>query len=110
MVSLEACRETLDGRDWIAVRVRDTGIGISAEQMDKLFHPFTQADSSTTRKYGGSGLGLVISRKFCKLMGGDITVESVQGTGSTFIMRIPAEADQESGEQADKILGQLTDV
>src|SRR5690606_15585537 len=71
--------------------VRDTGIGMTQEQLGKLFNAFTQADSSTTRKYGGTGLGLVISRTFCQMMGGDITVESEYGKGTAFHVWLPVE-------------------
>jgi CheY-like chemotaxis protein len=75
----------------ITFRVSDTGIGMTPEQMSKLFEAFTQADASTTRKFGGTGLGLAISRKFCRLMGGDIAVESEAGKGSIFTVTLPAQ-------------------
>ena len=77
------------GRDWIMLAVTDTGIGMTAEQMGKLFQEFSQASSTTASKYGGTGLGLAISRHFCRMMGGDITVTSEPGRGSTFIIRLP---------------------
>jgi signal transduction histidine kinase len=77
------------GRDWITLAVTDTGIGMTAEQMGKLFQEFSQASSSTASKYGGTGLGLVISKRFCQMMGGDIQVESELGRGSTFTIRVP---------------------
>jgi len=80
-----------DGQDGVLFRVSDTGIGMTAEQMEKVFEPFVQADTSTTRKYGGTGLGLAISRRFCQMMGGDIHVESVSGEGSSFMVWLPAE-------------------
>ena len=79
-----------DGPDWVEFRVTDTGIGMTPDQMARLFEDFSQADSSTTRRYGGTGLGLAISRRFCRMMGGDITVQSVSGNGSVFTIRLPA--------------------
>jgi signal transduction histidine kinase len=71
--------------------VADTGIGMTQEQMARLFQAFSQAETSTASQYGGTGLGLAITRKFCQMMGGDITVESEEGQGSTFTIRLPAE-------------------
>jgi signal transduction histidine kinase len=78
-----------NGRDWITIAVADTGIGMTPEQMGKLFQEFSQASSTTATKYGGTGLGLAISKRFCQMMGGDITVESEVGRGSTFTIRLP---------------------
>jgi len=73
----------------ITISVVDTGIGMTPEQMGKLFQEFSQASSATASRYGGTGLGLAISRRFCQMMGGDITVESEPGRGSTFTIRLP---------------------
>ena len=102
-ISLDVTRKKVDGRDWIHCRVKDTGVGMTPEQMEKLFLDFTQVDASTTRKFGGTGLGLAISMRFCRMMGGDITAESTGGKGSTFTIRLPAEVcmpDQESSVSA----------
>ncbi len=93
-IRLLASRRTEGGRDWVAFRVSDTGIGMTPEQMGKLFQDFAQAEASTAREYGGTGLGLAISRRFCQMMGGDITVESEPGQGSTFTVTLPAEVTQ----------------
>ena len=88
-ITVNARQGQENGRDWITIAVADTGIGMTPEQMDKLFQEFSQASSKTASKYGGTGLGLVISRRFCQMMGGDITVESEPGRGSTFTIRLP---------------------
>jgi signal transduction histidine kinase/DNA-binding response OmpR family regulator len=85
--------ERKDGEDWVRMAVSDSGIGIPPEKIDHVFEEFSQADETTTRDYGGTGLGLPISRRFCQMMGGDITVESSAGQGSTFTIRLPMEVE-----------------
>lgn len=80
-----------DGMPWIQFEVEDTGIGLSIEQQAKLFREFMQADASTTRKYGGTGLGLALTRKFAEMLGGSVTVDSELNKGATFTLRLPAE-------------------
>jgi signal transduction histidine kinase len=87
-------RKVADGRDWVELAVADTGIGLTAEQQAKLFQDFTQADSLTARRYGGTGLGLALSRKLARMMGGDVTVTSEPGKGSVFTVRLPGSADR----------------
>jgi len=88
-ITLEVERLWLDAREMFRFKVADTGIGMTKEQVGRMFQAFVQADASTTRKFGGTGLGLVISKNFCQMMGGDITVESEQGKGTTFTIVLP---------------------
>jgi len=87
-------RRVADGRDWVELAIADSGIGMTAEQQAKLFQDFTQADSLTARRYGGTGLGLALSRKLARMMGGDVTVTSEQGKGSVFTVRLPGGAER----------------
>jgi ammonium transporter len=94
-ISLVVTQETdADDDDYILMAVTDTGIGMTPDQVGNIFTEFIQADASTTRKYGGTGLGLTISKRFCQMMGGDITVSSELGQGSTFTVRLPVDVSR----------------
>jgi signal transduction histidine kinase len=88
-ISIDARHGQENGRDYVTISVADTGIGMTPEQIGKLFQEFSRASSGTAAKYGGTGLGLAISKRFCQMMGGDIMVESELGRGSTFTIRVP---------------------
>ncbi|MBJ6981151.1 response regulator [Luteimonas sp. MC1572] len=91
-IRLRARRKTGASGDWLVFEVEDTGIGMSPEQQRGLFQPFSQADVSTTRKYGGTGLGLVLTRRFAEMLGGEVGMRSALGAGTTFTIRLPAES------------------
>ncbi len=90
-IGLDVACETADGHPTVRFQVHDTGVGMSPDDIHKLFQPFTQVDDTATRQYGGTGLGLAIGQRLCQLMGGEITVTSMLGKGSTFTMHIPAQ-------------------
>jgi CheY-like chemotaxis protein/anti-sigma regulatory factor (Ser/Thr protein kinase) len=100
-IVLRVKKESVDGEDWVRLAVSDSGIGILPEKLDRVFEEFSQADETTTRDYGGTGLGLPISRRFCRMMGGDITVESRAGEGSTFTIRLPVRVELGAGEEPE---------
>ena len=95
-ITLKVSRKPGLPSDWILFSVSDTGIGMTAEQLDKLFEKFTQADSSTTRRYGGTGLGLALCWEFSHMMNGEVTVESIPDVGTTFTVRLPTKMKTES--------------
>ncbi|WP_353572129.1 hybrid sensor histidine kinase/response regulator [Candidatus Albibeggiatoa sp. nov. BB20] len=89
-IRLEVQSMRKDETEWLYFSVKDTGIGICDKQIDNVFQAFTQEDTSTTRHYGGTGLGLTISKRFAEMMGGNITVESTKDIGSTFTLTLPS--------------------
>jgi len=97
LITLSASRVAKSGGDWLTFRVSDTGIGMTPEQLGKLFRAFSQADDSTSRRYGGTGLGLALTKRFCQMMGGDVSVVSEPGQGSTFTIELPAVAPKQAG-------------
>lgn len=97
-VDITATRTLKNGESYLRIDVRDTGIGIDSKHFDMIFERFKQADSSVSRKYGGTGLGLPISQRLARLMGGNITVESVLGKGSTFTLMLPVRQEEEIAE------------
>jgi GAF domain-containing protein/CheY-like chemotaxis protein len=99
VVTLRA-KHLVNGRSWVELAVSDTGIGMTAEQMAKLFEEFSQADASTARRFGGTGLGLAITRKLARMMGGDVRVTSEMGKGSVFTVRLPVSGDPRAGRDA----------
>jgi signal transduction histidine kinase/DNA-binding response OmpR family regulator len=99
-ITLRVQRRSTATGDRLRFQVEDTGIGMTPEQMQKLFAAFAQADTSVTRRYGGTGLGLAISRHFCRMMGGDITVSSEPGTGTTFTIDLPADIEHKAADHA----------
>jgi len=96
-ITLTVWREVTDGMEQVFFAVKDTGIGMTQEDQQKLFEAFAQADTSTTRKYGGTGLGLVISLHFCQMMGGNIHVASEPGKGSIFTVMLPVKSPADRG-------------
>gem|GEM_PF-144445 len=107
-VALGVAREARDGDETIVFSVSDTGIGMTPAQLARLFEAFSQADAATTRKYGGTGLGLALSRRLCRMMGGDVTAESEAGHGSVFTIRLPAHvtgAPRDAVPAADAVAG-----
>jgi signal transduction histidine kinase len=93
-VTLSVKRQPALGGEWVFIQVADSGIGMTPEQLTKLFEVFSQADASMTREYGGTGLGLAITRRFCRMMGGEVTAQSESGKGSTFTMVLPAAVER----------------
>ncbi|TFH24608.1 MAG: response regulator, partial [Myxococcales bacterium] len=109
VITLVASKTEQGGVDMVEFAIGDTGIGIPPDKLDKIFEEFSQADETTTRNYGGTDLGLAITKRFCQMMGGDVSVDSTVGKGSTFTIRLPlrgldapADADAAAGADAAK--------
>ena len=100
-IILSAQSRIVDGQVQVSFKVEDQGIGIAPDKLDSLFKPFTQADASTTREYGGTGLGLTISKKLCELMGGDISVQSIPDKGSTFTAEVTFDLSRSASSDPD---------
>jgi signal transduction histidine kinase len=110
LIRLSVSREQCNGQPWFIFEVRDNGIGMDEAQLEQLFQPFTQGDSSITRKYGGTGLGLAISRSLGQLLGGDIEVSSSLGQGSCFRLSIPAHLVISEAHRATSLLKEAPDA
>ena len=106
-ITVDVQTETIVGKEWLEISVIDTGIGMTPEQIANVFDEFTQADSSTTRKYGGTGLGLPISRHFAQMMGGDINITSTPGEGSKFQVRLPSHVMPITKDEGEDEIGQI---
>lgn len=106
-IRIMVTKESIENKEWFHFSVSDTGIGMTDEQMGRIFDAFSQADLSTTRKFGGTGLGLAITRRLCQRMGGDVSVESKYGEGTTFTVSIPGKKDQEVKSE-DTVPGVVT--
>jgi signal transduction histidine kinase len=90
VITASASRAHINGREHIVYEVQDTGIGMSEEQLARVFEAFLQADSSIARRFGGTGLGMSITKRLAEMMGGDVKAASVQGVGTTFTLYVPA--------------------
>ncbi len=100
-ITLSIRRDARPEGDWMEFQVADTGIGMTPEQLGRLFQRFAQADESTTRNFGGTGLGLALTRAFCRVLGGDVSVESQLGEGTAFTMRLPVAMPEQPAEPAE---------
>lgn len=103
-ITLSLRRESIGGADWVIAEVRDTGLGMSPDQLGRLFQEFVQGEDSTTKKFGGTGLGLVLCQRLCALMGGEIQVTSELGEGSAFTVRLPSRPETDAVPSATNLL------
>jgi hypothetical protein len=109
-VTLHVARSVKSAQQFLEFAVTDTGIGMTREQVGRLFEEFSQADASTARQYGGTGLGLAITRHLCRMMGGDVTVRSEPGKGSTFLVSLPFAAQRPLDEAATQIVEEAPQI